>query len=296
MSGTLDYLVTAAAAELMAATAADSAAISQRVLGNLVRDLGVDFSFLRHNDHTIRATILVAEWPPRNADPDPLGVVYFADADSVFAQAEHLKAPQVVRPEAANADYQRNIDEGTGWGTVSLAAVPLLSGDVTTGTLAFGKAGDREWLPEELNALQAIAALFAQLQARVVAEKQIHYLAEHDELTGLLNRRALIAYLTSASPRGNRARSRSCSWPSTGSRSSTVASGNTPATGSSRPSPRSSARPSTFRRSSLASAVTSSLSCPRRQWTSKRPRRSPGRCTACCTSRSRSTTKCLVAQ
>ncbi len=194
MSGT-DYLVTGAAAELMAATAADSAAISQRVLSDLVRELGVDFSFLRHNDHTIRATVLVAEWPSRNADPDPIGVVYFAEADSVFAQAEHLKVPQVVRPAPANADYQRNIDEGTGWGAVSLAAVPLLSGDVTTGTLAFGKAGDREWLPEELNALQAIAALFAQLQARVVAEEQIHYLAEHDELTGLLNRRALIAHL-----------------------------------------------------------------------------------------------------
>lgn len=195
MSGTLDYLVTAAAAELMAATAADSAAISQRVLGDLVRELAVDFSFLRHNDHTIHATVLVAEWPPRNADPDPIGVIYFSDADSVFAQAEHLKVPQVVRPAPANADYQRNIDEGTGWGAVSLAAVPLLSGDVTTGTLAFGKVGDREWLPEELNAVQAIAALFAQLQARVVAEEQIHYLAEHDELTGLLNRRALIAYL-----------------------------------------------------------------------------------------------------
>ncbi|KBZ62964.1 hypothetical protein K875_02651 [Mycobacterium [tuberculosis] TKK-01-0051] len=195
MSGTLDYLVTRAAAELMAATAADSAAVSQRVLGDLVRELAVDFSFLRHNDHTIRATVLVAEWPPRNADPDPIGVIYFSDADSVFAQAEHLKVPQVVRPAPANEDYQRNIDEGTGWGTVSLAAVPLLSGDVTTGTLAFGKVGDREWLPEELNAVQAIAALFAQLQARVVAEEQIHYLAEHDELTGLLNRRALIAYL-----------------------------------------------------------------------------------------------------
>ncbi|CAM3202765.1 bifunctional diguanylate cyclase/phosphodiesterase [Mycobacterium colombiense] len=195
MSGTLDYLVTGAAAELMAATAADSAAVSQRVLGDLVRELAVDFSFLRHNDHTIRATVLVAEWPPRNADPDPIGVIYFSDADSVFAQAEHLKVPQVVRPAPANEDYQRNIDEGTGWGTVSLAAVPLLSGDVTTGTLAFGKVGDREWLPEELNAVQAIAALFAQLQARVVAEEQIHYLAEHDELTGLLNRRALIAYL-----------------------------------------------------------------------------------------------------
>lgn len=195
MSGALDHLVTAAAAELMAATAADAAAVSQRVLGNLVSDLGVDFSFLRHNDHSIHATVLVAEWPPRNADPDPIGVVYFADADSVFAKAENLKVPEVVRPEAANADYQSNIDEGTGWGAVSLAAVPLLSGDVTTGTLAFGKVGDREWLPEELNALQAVAALFAQLQARIVAEEQLHYLAEHDDLTGLLNRRALIAYL-----------------------------------------------------------------------------------------------------
>jgi diguanylate cyclase (GGDEF)-like protein len=195
MSGTLDHLVTAAAAELMAATAANSAAISQRVLGDLVRDLGVDFSFLRHNDHAIHATVLIAEWPARNADPDPIGVVYFADADTVFAKAEHLKVPEVVRPEPENADYQRHIEEGTGFPAVSLAAMPLLSGDTTTGTLAFGKFGDREWLPEELNALQAIAALFAQLQARVAAQQQTEYLAEHDDLTGLLNRRALIAYL-----------------------------------------------------------------------------------------------------
>ncbi len=197
MSGSLDDLVTAAAAELMAATAGNSAAISERVLGNLVDHFGVDFGFLRHNDHTIHATVLVAGWPPREEvpDPDPIGVVYFADADSVFARAEHLKEPDVLRPDPANADYQHNIEEGTGVPASSLACVPLLSGDVTTGTLGFVKFGDREWLPEELNALQAIAALFAQLQARIVAEEQIHYLAEHDDLTGLLNRRALIAYL-----------------------------------------------------------------------------------------------------
>lgn len=195
MSGTLDHLVTAAAAELMAATAADAAQISERVLADLVSHFGVNFGFLRHNDHSIRATVLVAEWPPRNVDPDPLGVIYFADADSVFARVETMKEPDVLRPEPANADYQRNIEDGTGIPEVSLAAVPLLSGDVTTGTLGFVKFGDREWLSEELNALQAIAALFAHLQARVVAEEQIHYLAEHDELTGLLNRRALIAHL-----------------------------------------------------------------------------------------------------
>ncbi|BBZ48201.1 bifunctional diguanylate cyclase/phosphodiesterase [Mycobacterium parmense] len=178
----------------MAATAGNSAAISERVLAKLVGHFGVDFGFLRHNDHTIHATVLVAEWPPRQdiPDPDPIGVVYFADADSVFARAETIKEPDVLRPEPANADYQQNIEEGTGVPGVSLACVPLLSGDLTTGILGFGKFGDREWIPEELNALQTIATLFAQLQARIVAEQQVRYLAEHDDLTGLLNRRTLI--------------------------------------------------------------------------------------------------------
>src|SRR5271170_6282562 len=133
MYGALDDLVTAAAAELMAATAGNFAAISERVLADLVSHLGVDFGFLRHNDHTIHATLLIAEWPPREnvPDPDPIGVVYFADADSVFALIEHHKEPYVLRPEPANEDYQRYIEEGTGGPLTALAAIPLLSGDVT---------------------------------------------------------------------------------------------------------------------------------------------------------------------
>ena len=196
MARSLDDLVTAAAAELMPATAANHVANSERVIANAVSHLGVDFGFLRHNDHTIHATVLVALWPPRAEvpDPDPIGVVYFADADSIFALAENLKEPDVLRPEPTNTEYQRNIEEGTGVPTSSIACVPLLSGDVTTGTLGFVKVGDREWLPAELNALQAIATLFAQVQARTVAEERLHYLAEHDDLTGLLIRRALIAH------------------------------------------------------------------------------------------------------
>ncbi len=193
----LDLMVTSVATQLMAATAVTSVEVSQRVLGDLVAFLGVDVSFLRYNDHALRASRLIAEWPIRtNApDPDPLGLVFFADADPVFAVSEHAKKPVVLRPEPATDDYQRRIEEGRAVPATSMAAAPLVSGEVTTGALGFVKFGDREWSQEELNALEAIASLFAQVQARVQAEEQLRYLAEHDDLTGLYNRRALLAHL-----------------------------------------------------------------------------------------------------
>jgi diguanylate cyclase (GGDEF)-like protein len=140
---------------------------------------------------------LIAEWPPRPdiPQPDPLAVVNFADADPVFAQSEHGKKPMVFRPEPATDDYQRRIEEGRHIPATSMAAAPLVSGEVTTGVLGFVKIGDREWSAEELNALEAIGSLFAQVQARVLAEEQLRYLAEHDDLTGLHNRRTLLAHL-----------------------------------------------------------------------------------------------------
>ncbi len=196
----LDTLVTNVAAKLMAATSATSAQVSQDVLSDLVASFGVDFSFLRYNDHAIRATVLIAEWPPRPdvPDPDPLGVVYFDGADPIFAAAENAKEPVFFSPEPAPddaEDYQRRVQEASGVTLPSLASVPLLSGEITTGCLGFIKIGIKDWTPEETNALKAIASLFAQVQARVVAEDQLRYLAEHDDLTGLYNRRALLAHL-----------------------------------------------------------------------------------------------------
>lgn len=187
--------MTSVSVQLMAANAATSAIVSQQVLAVLVEYFDVDFSFLRYNDHAIRASILVAEWPPRPGvpDPDPLKVVYFADADPVFALAEHSKTPTVFRPD--NDDYQKRIEEGRSIAETSMAAAPLVSGDLTTGVLGFVKIGDRNWEQEEINALEAIASGFAQVQARVEAEERLRYLAEHDDLTGLQNRRALIDHL-----------------------------------------------------------------------------------------------------
>jgi diguanylate cyclase (GGDEF)-like protein len=193
----LDLVVTSVATQLMAANSATSVEVSQQVLADLTLYFEVDVSFLRYNDHTIRASRLIAEWPVRLdvPDPDPLSLVYFADADPVFAESEHGKKPMVFRPEPATDDYQKRIEEGRAIPATSMAAAPLVSGEATTGVLGFVKFGDKEWSPEEVNALEAIGSLFAQVQARVQAEEQLRYLAEHDDLTGLSNRRALLAHL-----------------------------------------------------------------------------------------------------
>lgn len=192
----LELLVTAVATRLIAADAATATSVNRQVLAELVEYFDVDLSFLRHNDHAIHATRLIAEWPPRleSQGPNPLALIYFADADPVFKLTESLKAPEVFDPNSAPG-CQRTIESGRHIPTTSMACVPLLSGDVTTGVLGFVKVGARQWTDEEFNALMAIASLFAQVQARVAAEERLRILAEHDDLTGLHNRRALSAHL-----------------------------------------------------------------------------------------------------
>lgn len=193
----LHAIITTVATKLLGATSSTAVANSTEVLAELVRYLDVDVSFLRHNDHNIRATVLVAEWPPRPdvPDPDPLHTIYFAEADPVFALAEHAKEPVILRPESQDEKYQQTISEASGIPAISLASIPLLSGDVTTGTLGFVKYGDRSWNEDEINALTVVATMLAQVQARISIEDQLSYQASHDDLTALPNRRALVSHL-----------------------------------------------------------------------------------------------------
>ncbi|MFL0292924.1 putative bifunctional diguanylate cyclase/phosphodiesterase [Mycobacterium sp. SMC-18] len=204
MLSALNELVEGVAHTLMAADAGNYVAASEQALTDVAAHFGLDVAFLRHNDHTIGATILIAQWPIRTyiPDPDPLGIVYFKDADPVFAMAEHIAEPVILRPGAEPDEYQQRIEEGTTVPVVSIAAVPMNvtdktapAGFVTTGSLGFIKYGDRQWSDEEITALKVIATMFAHVKVRVETLASVQHLAEHDDLTSLRNRRSLLEHL-----------------------------------------------------------------------------------------------------
>jgi diguanylate cyclase len=80
-------LIASVANQLLEATASTATQASEQVLAQFVEHFDLDYCFLRHSDHEIGASVLVAEWPPRPdvPDPDPLAVVSFTSTDPAFA-------------------------------------------------------------------------------------------------------------------------------------------------------------------------------------------------------------------
>lgn len=198
MSRSLNLVVTSVATQLMEATAPTATTVSEKVLAQLVEQFDVDASFLRHHDHDAAASTLIAEWPRRTdgPDPEPMAALQSDRVESVLAQCEQDRKPVVTRPDRRDGWVRRTLSPARTPASPSVAAAPLVSNDACTGVLGFVKFGARKWKQEEINTLEAVAALFAQLQARIAAEERLRYLAEHDDLTGVYNRRALVAHLS----------------------------------------------------------------------------------------------------
>jgi diguanylate cyclase (GGDEF)-like protein len=113
-----------------------------------------------------------------------------------MAVCEQRQKPLVIAPKHMKGAYQQWITETRHPAPSSSVVLPLVSGELTTGAIGLVKFGRKKWRPQAINALEAVASLFAQFQVRIASEERLQYLVDHDDLTALYNRRALIAYLS----------------------------------------------------------------------------------------------------
>jgi diguanylate cyclase len=194
----LDLVISAVAAQLMEATALTVADVSERVLARLVEEFDVNAGFLRRDDYTNRTSILVAQWPPRPdvQTRDPLAVVDLTSIEPMFPLYATSKTPIVIGPAQMNRDYQCLVAHSPRATSPSVSVAPLISEEMTIGTLGLVKFGGRKWRREVISTLEVVAALLAQVQAHIAAEETLRSLAELDDLTGLRNRRALTTHLS----------------------------------------------------------------------------------------------------
>jgi diguanylate cyclase (GGDEF)-like protein len=190
----IEELVSQIAERLMSTTLETMQSSLDWTVETLSRYLKADTAFLRRNDHVNDVSILLSEYPQRDApDPDPLAVVSF-DADPIFAASRDLKAPMVIRhPEEVDVDYTKRVEEARGIVSFSIAGVPLVYGDVTEGCLAFVRFSILNWAEHEISALRMVASLLVHLTHRLEMAENWRLRALTDELTGLANRRALLA-------------------------------------------------------------------------------------------------------
>jgi diguanylate cyclase (GGDEF)-like protein len=192
----LNSLVARSAQKLGHALADETVEISEEILADVAQFLSLDVAALRHNDHHMRATILVAQWPPHANATDQRGVVYFSNADPLIAAAEHLEESMVVDLDPEADESPARILEGTDVSKLSVALVPLKAARGTVvGTLELIKYGERQWSAEELQALQTIAYVFAHVKTRADTQDEIRRLGLQDDLTCLWNRRKLLGHL-----------------------------------------------------------------------------------------------------
>lgn len=195
----LDELVAEIAALLMS-TDSETLSVTLTELARMLAEFfEVSGAVIRRNEHERGLSVIAGVWPPQEPDsgPDPLAAVPFEgpDSDRVFAATRDLREPLIIHPDQQD-EFPQRVRQAAGGPPVALLVVPIFRYGVTRGVVTLINSEDRTWRKAELNTLRAIASLLSQLGGRLDAEDLLRQRGDRDELTGLLNRRALIREMT----------------------------------------------------------------------------------------------------
>jgi diguanylate cyclase (GGDEF)-like protein len=178
----LDGLVGQIAERLMSTSSQTREEILTWTMRTIAESLSVNMALLRRHDYSREHSVIEAQWPAPGVCDHVVPTAVGFDADPAMPVTKALREPFAA-------------EIGPPFEPIAMTGVPLLGAGPAWGVLSVFNFGPRTWAPEELRMLQAVGALLMQMQARIDAEAQTLHNAVHDELTGLPNRRALLAQL-----------------------------------------------------------------------------------------------------
>lgn len=188
----LDGLVGEIAERLMSTSSETLQEVLTWTMRMLSEFLNVDVAMLQRHDHSRDLSVIEAEWPVTASSDRIVPTEIPLAADPVHSATQGLREPVVTE---LGPDVDPKATAGSEEQRVGITCIPLLGAVTTWGVLSVLQFRRRVWVADELHMLQAVGTLLMQLQARIDAEKQTMYNAIHDELTGLPNRRSLLAEL-----------------------------------------------------------------------------------------------------
>ncbi len=189
-----EQIIADIATRLMGVNDAAALHTTDEILDELIEHFDLDSIFLRAHDVERRCSRLVAQHvnfdrlvdDPTTADrlAEPAALSF---NDPAVAIARRQSEPVVSHPGQPAA--------GKRVMSHTVVTVPLIQGNTTVGIMGVIVAEHRDWDDDDLRILTAVATLFAHLWGRLDAERQLAHQANHDDLTGLSNRRKLVGII-----------------------------------------------------------------------------------------------------
>jgi hypothetical protein len=157
--------------------------------------LGADRAYLLSFDHERQCETMTHEWAAPGIEPE-LGTYVAVSWDLVPAATERNNSSWISAvPDVSKLGDEWSTDREffERSGLRSILELPLVVDGEPVGGLGFDWiTGLAEWTEDDLTLMGMLASSMAQLLGREVAEHELAHRANHDELTGLLNRWPLV--------------------------------------------------------------------------------------------------------